>query len=303
MPETPLPATGRTTGLDAGLTTLGTVVDEWMDVENPRHLKRAASDLKRKRRSWSKKTSEKHKEAARLRVARAERKVADTRSDYQHKQAGRLLAYYDAVGYKGDLAPKNMMRRAKPRPDPDKPGSYLHNGQSRKRGLNRSTADAAWTQFLFVLAFQAVKLAKFAIPYPKSGTTQDCSECGTKAKVRLEELAPAIGTGMRSVPSGVGAEPDAVTAERLRDRLDELDAVRARGEVESRSAYLGRSPSAQSLVLTGLFSSGATLAADLSATGLGVPCRASPDVLSPALGLTDRDAVPGAHEVDPEPLS
>ena len=186
VPETPLPATGRTTGLDAGLTTLGTVVDEWMDVENPRHLKRAASDLKRKRRSWSKKTSEKHKEAARLRVARAERKVADTRSDYHHKQAGRLLAYYDVVGYEGDLAPKNMMRRAKPRPDPDKPGSYLHNGQSRKRGLNRSTADAAWTQFLFVLAFQAVKLAKFAIPYPKSGTTQDCSECGTKAKVRLE---------------------------------------------------------------------------------------------------------------------
>ncbi len=56
---------------------------------------------------------------------------------------------------------------------------------------------------------------------------------------QTEEFAPAIGTGMRRVPSGVGAEPDAVTAGHLRDRLDELDAVRARGDVESRSAYLG----------------------------------------------------------------
>ena len=37
-----------------------------------------------------------------------------------------------------------------------------------------------------VLAFQPLKLGKFAIPYPNSGTTQDCSECGTKAKTCLE---------------------------------------------------------------------------------------------------------------------
>ena len=186
VPKTPLPMTGRTTGLDAGLTTLGTVVDEWLDVENPRHLKSASKALSKKRRSFAKKTSQRHKEPARHQVAMAERKLKDTRSDYHHKQAGKLFAYYDAVGYEGDLAPKNMARRAKPRPDPGKPGHYLPNGQSMKRGLNRSIADAAWGQFLFVLAFQAVKLGKFAIPYPKSGTTQDCSECGAKAKSRLE---------------------------------------------------------------------------------------------------------------------
>ena len=186
VPETALPMTGRTTGLDVGLTTLGAVVDEWMDVENPRHLRRASADLKRKRRSFSKKTSPRHKEAARHKVARAEDKVSCARLDYHHKQSGKLLAHYDAVGYEGDLAPKNMVRRAKPRPDPEKPGHYLANGQSRKRGLDRSIADAAWAQFLLVLAFQAVKLGKFAIPYPKSGTTQDCSQCGTKAKSRLE---------------------------------------------------------------------------------------------------------------------
>ena len=58
----------------------------------------------------------------------------------------------------------------------------------------------------------------------------------------LDEVAPPIGTGMRPVPAGAGAEFDAETAERLRDRLDEFDAVRARGEVESRSVHLGGLP-------------------------------------------------------------
>jgi putative transposase len=186
IPDTPLPMTGRTTGLDVGLTTLGTVVDEHMDIENPRHLRRAADDLKRKHRSLSRKTSPRHREAASHTVAKAERKVKNARLDYHHKQARRLLAYYDAVGYEGDLSIKNMMRRAKPKPDPDRPGHYLPNGQSRKRGQNRSIADAGWGQFIFVLALQALKLSKFAIPYPKSGTTQNCSKCGAKAKSRLK---------------------------------------------------------------------------------------------------------------------
>lgn len=59
---------------------------------------------------------------------------------------------------------------------------------------------------------------------------------------QTDEFAPTIGTGMRRVPSGAGAEFDAVTAEQLRNRLDEFDAVRTRGEVESRSVHLGGPP-------------------------------------------------------------
>ncbi len=56
---------------------------------------------------------------------------------------------------------------------------------------------------------------------------------------QTEEFAPAIGTGMRRVAAGAGAEFDATTTELLRSRLDEFDAVRTRGEVESRSVHLG----------------------------------------------------------------
>lgn len=55
----------------------------------------------------------------------------------------------------------------------------------------------------------------------------------------IDEFAFPIGTGMRRVPRGVGAEFDPATAEEIRDRLDEFDAVRTRGDVESRSAHLG----------------------------------------------------------------
>jgi len=65
----------------------------------------------------------------------------------------------------------------------------------------------------------------------------------TSSDDQTEEFAPTIGTGMRRVPSGAGAEFDAVTTELLQSRLDEFDAVRARGEVESRSVHLrGRPP-------------------------------------------------------------
>jgi hypothetical protein len=48
-----------------------------------------------------------------------------------------------------------------------------------------------------------------------------------------------IGTGMRHVEPGAGAEFDAATTERLRNKLEEFDAVRTRGEIESRSVHLG----------------------------------------------------------------
>jgi hypothetical protein len=55
----------------------------------------------------------------------------------------------------------------------------------------------------------------------------------------VEEFAPSIGTGMTPVPAGAGSEFNVKTTELLRVRLDEFDAVRTRGEVESRSVHLG----------------------------------------------------------------
>ena len=56
----------------------------------------------------------------------------------------------------------------------------------RKAGLNRAIADAGWSQFQAVLAWQAAKAGKQIVALPASGTTQTCSACGATAKPRIE---------------------------------------------------------------------------------------------------------------------
>jgi len=56
--------------------------------------------------------------------ATAPRKVANQRRDFHHREARKLVAAYDAIVVE-DLKITNMLRRAKPRPDPDAPGSFL----------------------------------------------------------------------------------------------------------------------------------------------------------------------------------
>ena len=53
-------------------------------------------------------------------------------------------------------------------------------------GLNRSIADAGWGQFRAILFWQATKAGKSVVPLPASDTTQRCSDCGAKAKPRVE---------------------------------------------------------------------------------------------------------------------
>ena len=54
-----------------------------------------------------------------------------------------------------DLILVNMLRRAKPVPDPDNPGQFLKNGARATSGLSRSISDAGWGRFLSVLRAKA----------------------------------------------------------------------------------------------------------------------------------------------------
>jgi putative transposase len=103
-------------------------------------------------------------------VARVAAKVANERRDFAHKAARRLLCSYDTIGLEA-LRVKNMMAKGK--------------GRS-KSGLNRSIADAGWSQFRAVLQWQATKAGKQIVVLAARDTTQTCSGCGTKAKPRIE---------------------------------------------------------------------------------------------------------------------
>lgn len=171
VPEAPVDPTGRSTGLDMGLSVFATTTDPATDVENPRFARAQAKALARSQRNMArKKAGSKNRAKARRRAARLAARVADQRSDFHHKAARGLVATYDRIGIE-DLATKHMARRGK--------GRY-------KAGLNRSIADAGWRQFREVLCWQATKEGKTVVVRPARNTTQRCSRCGAKAKPRME---------------------------------------------------------------------------------------------------------------------
>jgi putative transposase len=170
VPDAPVAPTGRATGLDVGLATFAATEDLDTDVANPRFAKQAAKALARAQRHLARKqTGSKARSKARRRKARIEARVADQRADFAHKAARRLVGLYDRIGVE-NLEVKNMSRR-----------SGRH-----KAGLNRSIADAGWSQFRAILVWQATKAGTKVVLLNPRDTTQRCSDCGAKAKPRIE---------------------------------------------------------------------------------------------------------------------
>jgi putative transposase len=81
-----------------------------------------------------------------------------------------------------ELAIANMVRRAKPVPDPDAPGSYLPNGGRAKSGLNRSISDASWGGFLGILRAKAEGAGRAWIEVDPRHTSDGCENCGYAAR-------------------------------------------------------------------------------------------------------------------------
>ena len=74
-----------------------------------------------------------------------------------------------------------MLRRAKPVPDPDKPGQYPANGARAKSGLSRSISDAGWGRFVSVLRAKAEEAGRIWIEVDPRHTSHRCENCGHAA--------------------------------------------------------------------------------------------------------------------------
>ncbi len=123
----PLPATGCQAGIDVGIVSFATTSDG-EHIDNPRWGRAAADRLAvaQQRLARAKRRS-RNRDRKRETVATRHRKIANQRKDFHHKQAGRLVEHYDLLVVE-DLRIANMVRRAKPVPDPDNPGQFLANG-------------------------------------------------------------------------------------------------------------------------------------------------------------------------------
>jgi putative transposase len=88
--------------------------------------------------------------------------------------ANRIVKKADAVTVE-NLQVKNMMKRCKPVKSDT--GRFLSNGQSAKRGLNRSIADASWYCLTQKVECLGAKLGKSLYRVNPKYTSQNCSKC------------------------------------------------------------------------------------------------------------------------------
>lgn len=154
--SSPLPAATTEIGLDLGLTHFA-VLSDGTKVDSPKFLRRAACKLKHLQRSLRRKNpGSANRNKARVKVAKAHAKVADTRRDWQHKLSTQIIRDNQAV-YVEDLCVAGL-------------------GRTR---LARSVYDASWSQFVKMLEYKAERAGR---TFGRVGrffpSTRLCSECG-----------------------------------------------------------------------------------------------------------------------------
>ena len=177
VPTRPLPATGRQAGVDVGIVSFATMSDGER-VANPRWGRVAGRGLASAQQRLARANrGSNNRERKRETVAARHRKISNQRKDFHHKQARALVERYDLLVVE-DLQIVNMVRRAKPVPDPDNPGQYLANGARAKTGLSRSFSDAGWGRFVSILRAKAEEAGRIWIEVDPRHTSDRCEHCG-----------------------------------------------------------------------------------------------------------------------------
>ena len=154
---TPLENTGKSVGVDMGLTDL-LVTSEGETFKNNRYTRRYEYKLAKAQRHISrKKKGSRGFENQRLKVARLHEKIANSRADYLHKCSISLVRRYDTICIE-DLNVKGMVKN---------------------HHLSKSISDASWGKFVSMLAYKAEwndkKVVKVDRYFPSS---QTCNVCG-----------------------------------------------------------------------------------------------------------------------------
>jgi len=162
-------------GIDVGINKLVSLSDGSF-VENPKfstHKKSRRQLRIRQRRINRKVKGSNNRRKAGIVVAKLHKRIADKRNDHQWKAANKVVKTADAV-VREDLNIKGMKARCKTKRSN---GRFLPNGQSAKRGLNRSISDASWGELFCKIAWLAAKSGKPVLAVNPKFTSQECSAC------------------------------------------------------------------------------------------------------------------------------
>jgi putative transposase len=150
-------------GIDVGIESFLTTSDGHHE-PNPRYLKEALPELRRKQRSVARKrTGGANRRKARKAGAKVYARVANLRREHHHQVALKLVRRYGLVAVES-LSIKNI----------------LGNGR-----LTRAISDVAWGNFLLTLRSKAESAGVAFVEVDPRGTSQECSDCGRVVRKTL----------------------------------------------------------------------------------------------------------------------
>ncbi|MYL23171.1 IS200/IS605 family element transposase accessory protein TnpB [Halomonas alkaliantarctica] len=173
-------------GLDMGLAHLA-IDSRGHKVPNPRFLKRARANLRRKQKALSRcQKGSKGRAKARLKLAKAHEHLANARADFQHKLSRQLIDDNQAVVVE-TLKVKNMLKNRK---------------------LAKHIADASWYSLIQKLAYKAEAQGKHLVKIDQwFASSKTCAGCGHKVadmplKVRTWDCS---GCGTQGIDRDINA--------------------------------------------------------------------------------------------------
>jgi putative transposase len=175
----PLPAAGRSVGVDLGIARFLTTSDGEV-IANPRFLAASAEAIaslqRRKERACRGSGNRKRLRRA---LAKEWRRVRNRRRDFHHKMARALVDSYDTIALE-KLNTAGMTRRPVPKPDPGQAGAFLPNRATAKAELNKLILDAGWAQFASIVAAKAESAGRRTVFVNPVGTSISCHRCGRR---------------------------------------------------------------------------------------------------------------------------
>jgi transposase len=168
------PGTGEVTGIDRGVT-ITAALSDGRKLNCPQlTVKERAQIRKHQRRAARAPKGSEQRTVAYAKVAKIKAREADRRKDWCEKTSTMLARTYDLVRFE-KLNIKNMTAKARPKPDPEQPGTFLKNGRAAKAGLNRSILAQGWGLLRQRTEHKAPgRVEDVPAPY----TSLRCSACG-----------------------------------------------------------------------------------------------------------------------------
>jgi putative transposase len=160
------PSVNPAVGIDVGLKTFLSKSGGSEPEPNPRYLKTALPELRRKGRAVARKRKGgKNRRKAVRKLARVHARVKDLRAEHHHQVALKLVRRYGLIAVES-LSIKTMLKYDR---------------------LARSISDVAWGNFLLTLKSKAESAGVSVVEVNARGTSRECPDCGKVVRKDLSQ--------------------------------------------------------------------------------------------------------------------